>query len=82
MPTRLAVLVLSCLIAVSSADGQAVGRVSVERNVNLRRDPSTTQNPIRLLLPPDTLALLDSVRTAGYLHVLTSDDENGWVCPS
>jgi hypothetical protein len=79
MPTRLTLFFLTSLLAVGGAQGQAIARVSVQRNVNLRQDPSTTQDPIRLLIPFDTLTLLDSTRTAGYLHVTTKDDETGWV---
>ena len=79
MTRRLTLLLLTSLLASEGARGQGVGRVSVERNVNLRRDPSTTQSRIRLLIPPDTLVLLDSTRSLGYLHVVTKDDETGWV---
>ena len=52
----------------------------MKRNVNLRRDPSTSQTPIRLLLPPEELALLDTARTNNYFHVvLAESNDTGWV---
>ncbi len=51
----------------------------VERNVNLRRDPSTGQPEIRLLEPPEELDLLEPARTNSYYHVRTDDGEEGWV---
>jgi hypothetical protein len=52
---------------------------TVKRNVNLRRDPSTAQAPIRLLAPPETLELLELTPTTGYLKVRTTASEEGWV---
>jgi hypothetical protein len=66
-------------IAATPAAAQSVGTVIVERNVNLRRDPSTAQPRIRLLLPPDELDLLDSLKTNDYYHVQSPNDEEGWV---
>src|SRR5216684_901364 len=51
----------------------------VTRNVNLRRDPSTNHPPIRLLVPPDTVELVEPEQTSGYYHVRTEDRETGWV---
>lgn len=52
----------------------------VTRNVNLRRDPSTTNPPIRRLLPSDELELLNPEPVDGYYHVRTVEgDEEGWV---
>ena len=53
--------------------------VVVERNVNLRRDPSTSQPEIRLLEPPEELELLEPQKTNSYYHVRTEDGEEGWV---
>ena len=52
---------------------------AVERNVNLREDPSTSQPPLRLLTPPDTLELLSLVPQARYYNVRTADALEGWV---
>ncbi|MGH7711067.1 MAG: SH3 domain-containing protein [Gemmatimonadaceae bacterium] len=52
----------------------------VERNVNLRRDPSTNQTPIRLLVPTDELELLDSAKTNNYYNVFRAESgDTGWV---
>jgi hypothetical protein len=54
-------------------------QATVERNVNLRPTPSTAQDPKRKLLPPEPLSVLDSNPTGGYYHVLTQQNEDGWV---
>ena len=60
--------------------GLAYGQTAtVERNVNLRNDPSTSQPPIRLLKPPTILGLLDLDPSNGYYHVETANNEQGWV---
>jgi hypothetical protein len=51
----------------------------VTRNVNLRADPSTDNPPIRLLTPPEVVTLLEPDKTAGYYHVRTAANEEGWV---
>jgi hypothetical protein len=57
--------------------------VVVERNVNLRRDPSTSHPPIRLLLPPEELELQDSAKTNGYYFVVRAEsNDTGWVWAS
>lgn len=38
----------------------------VKNNANLRRDPSTNQAPIRLLLPPEELRLLTDRGIPGW----------------
>src|ERR1700693_2478959 len=51
----------------------------VTHNVNLRSDPSTANPPIRLLLPPEHVQLLEASKTNGYFHVRTVQNEEGWV---
>jgi hypothetical protein len=51
----------------------------VTRNVNLRRDPSTANPEIRLLLPGTELRLLEPGRTNNYYHVATMGRDEGWV---
>jgi hypothetical protein len=51
----------------------------VTHNVNLRRDPSTSQPPIRLLTPREQVILLSPPKTSGYYHVKTNDGKKGWV---
>src|SRR5688572_20899653 len=60
--------------------GSAQQIVVVERNVNLRRDPSSNQAPIMLLLPPEELELLEPTRTNNYYHVVRAESaDTGWV---
>src|SRR6266851_3941890 len=73
-----AFVLLLVLIAVSAGLALAQEAV-VTRNVNLRRDPSTSRPPIRLLVPPDTVELVEPDQTSGYYHVRTEDREEGWV---
>ncbi len=51
----------------------------ITRNINLRSDSSTANPPIRLLTPPAQVDLLEPDKTAGYFHVRTSANEEGWV---
>jgi hypothetical protein len=52
---------------------------TVERNVNLRADPSTNNPPLTLLMPPAVLNLLESTKQGGYYHVRTASNQEGWV---
>jgi len=52
---------------------------TVKRNVNLRTDPSTNNNPVKTLIPPAHLDLVEPDTTDGYLHVRTTDGQEGWV---
>ena len=54
-------------------------QAEVTRNVNLRADPSADNPPIRLLMPPEQVQLLEPSETSGYYHVHTSQAEEGWV---
>lgn len=54
--------------------------VVVERNVNLRRDPSTSHPRIRLLLPPDELELRDPATVNNFYPVIRAEsNDTGWV---
>jgi Bacterial SH3 domain len=58
----------------------ALGQTAVvQRNVNLRADPSTANPALTLLTPPAMLTLLESSKQAGYYHVRTTSDQEGWV---
>lgn len=71
--------VLAALLFVAFAQIAAAQEAVVTHNVNLRKDPSTNQPAIRLLLPPDVITVLDPTKTNGYFHVRTEEDEEGWV---
>ena len=70
-----AVLAICILLSASLIAQQAV----VKKNVNLRPTPSTEQQSKRLLKPPEALTLVVPNPTEGYYHVLTSQNEDGWV---
>ena len=54
--------------------------IIVERNVNLRRDPSASQPAIRLLLPPEELELQEAAKVNNYYHVVRAEShDTGWV---
>lgn len=77
MRTRLrCVLWLAFLLYAAASLGQTA---TVVHNVNLRHDPSTTNPPIRLLHPPEVVTLIEPTKTAGYYHVHTAANEDGWV---
>jgi len=60
--------------------GLAAQSVTVTHDVNLRPDPSTEYPPIRLLKPSEPpLTLLDPAPHSGFLYVLTSAAESGYV---
>lgn len=74
---RAAILTISlalCAAATLAQDGV------VKRNVYLRPAPSTSNQPIRKLIPPDEVELIETSPVDGYYHVRTVDgDEEGWV---
>ena len=78
LPSPVVVALAAALVCLGSAEAQQV--VVVERNVNLRRDASTNQQPIRLLLPPEELELQDTAKVNNYYHVVRAEShDTGWV---
>ena len=67
-------LVLSLLCVIATAQTAVVAR-----NVNLRPDASTDNDPIETLKPGAQLTLLDSAPTGGYYHVKAPDGQFGFV---
>src|SRR5258706_10733988 len=58
----------------------AAQTVTVTRNVNLRSDPSSEYDPIRLLTPAEPpMTLVEPAQDSGYYHVQTSAGEDGYV---
>lgn len=51
----------------------------VEREVNLRTDPSTKEPPIAVLKPTERVRLLEIDKSAGFYHVMTAGEQSGWV---
>jgi hypothetical protein len=60
--------------------GLAIGQEAVvTREVNLRRDPSSSRPPIRQLRPRTVSSPSSRTKRNGYYHVRTEDHEEGWV---
>lgn len=77
MRTRATFLIVAgLLLLVSPLPAQVV---VVERNVNLRPDPSSQHEPLRKLEPPEVAALLDTTRVNRYYNVRTTEGLDGWV---
>src|SRR5262249_36831087 len=70
-------LVVVCVfVRVGSSVAQTA---TVTRNVNLRPDPSTDNDPIEKLKPPARVQLVEPDPTDGFYHVTASDGQEGWV---
>lgn len=52
---------------------------TANRNVILRRDPSTSSPALEHLQQGARLALVDAAEDSGFYHVKTEDDQVGWV---
>ncbi len=60
--------------------GLAIAQTAtVTRNVNLRPDPSTDNDPIEKLRPPAQVQLVEPDPTDGFYHVTAADGQDGWV---
>ena len=68
-------LALSLLLVASATAQQA----KVKRNVNLRSDPSTTNQAIETLKIGASVTVLDPARQNGFYHVKAEDGQAGWV---
>jgi hypothetical protein len=67
------------LISSQALIAQTAQIVRTIRNVNLRTDPSTVNDPTRLLGPGVTLTLVEAAKKRNYYHVRTPEGEDGWV---
>lgn len=75
--SRIVILLISLLLCVTAVSAQDA---VVKRNVYLRPTPSTSSQPIRKLIPPDEVELIETSPVDGYYHVRTVEgDEEGWV---
>jgi len=54
-------------------------QATTSRNVNLRRDPSTSSPVIEHIDKGTRFTLLDVAQDNGFYHVRTEDDQVGWV---
>lgn len=57
----------------------AAQTATVKRNVNLRPDPSTDNDPVTTLTPPAQVDLIEPDATDGFFHVKTGEGQEGWV---
>src|SRR5580700_7693709 len=74
--TRTFVGLLFLLICPFSVLGQTA---TTNRNVILRRDPSTASVALAHLPQGARLTLVDDAPTGGFYHLRTEDDQVGWV---
>jgi beta-lactamase superfamily II metal-dependent hydrolase len=70
---------VALLCAVLGASSLHATELLVIRNARLYSGPSSLDERIRVLHPPERLDLLDPEATNNYLRVRTHDDETGWV---
>jgi len=68
LPAYIAAILLSAVLFTTSVFAQA-GELEVARNVNLRSSPSTDNDPIELLQPPQKLELISNKKRRNYYHV-------------
>jgi len=54
-------------------------QATANRNIILRRDPSTSSPALEHLQKGARLALVDAGQDSGFYHVKTEDDQVGWV---
>lgn len=73
---RAAIFVLFSVVCSSSVLAQ---QATANRNVILRRDPSTSSPALEHLQKGARLALVDAGQDSGFYHVRTDDDQVGWV---
>ncbi len=64
---------LSCACSLWAQEGTA------NRNVILRRDPSTASPVVNHLASGARVTLVDVTADSGFFHVKTEDDQVGWV---
>src|SRR5450432_4070024 len=70
-------LILAILLTGSRAVWAQQGMA--DRNVVLRRDPSTASPALDHLDKGSRVALVDATASGGFFHVRTEDDQIGWV---
>ena len=84
MIKKICFIVLLALATASSVLAQedefeSLGKVVVEKEVNLRRDPSTSHPRITLLAPSTELRLVDAEPVNGFYRVISDRGDLGWV---
>jgi len=72
-------VVLAALLVLVLSSCLSAQEATTNRNVILRRDPSTSSPPLEHLSKDARLILIDASTTNGFYHVRTEDDQVGWV---
>ena len=72
-------LVSVAFLLLTSIQLFAQKQVTVSGNVRLRPTPSTKEAPITVIPQGTTVTLLEPAPTAGFLHVKTTDNKEGWI---
>jgi hypothetical protein len=70
---------ISAAFLAAFSSSVAAQQATVSRNVNLRRDPSTSSPILAHLANGSRLTLIDAAADSGFYHVRTEDDQVGWV---
>jgi hypothetical protein len=79
MKTTFERIVVGALLLMAWRSPLLAQLVTVNRNVPLHRDASTTSPTIERLLQGTRLTLVDATAQGGLYHVRTEDDRVGWV---
>src|SRR5260370_30323604 len=72
------ILICAVFLAAFSSSASAQ-QTTANRNVNLRRDPSTASPILAHLAKGSRLTLVDATTDSGFYHVRTEDDQVGWI---
>jgi hypothetical protein len=72
------VLIRAAFLAVSS-NSISAQQATVNRNVNLRRDPPASSPILARLASGSRLTLADATTDNGFYHVRTEEDQVGWI---
>lgn len=70
---------LLCALVTLTASTLSAQDAVVSRNVNLRNDPSSQNQEIRLLIPGEELFILSPTQQNDYYNVRTMANEVGWA---
>jgi uncharacterized protein YraI len=71
---------LICFVLLAALSNSAFAqRATVNRTMNLRRDPSTSSPILARLATGSRLTLVDATTDGGFYHVRTEDDQVGWI---
>src|SRR5713101_7043309 len=72
-------VILAALLSAMPGLGAGQARAVIRHTANLHPDPSKGAPSIRQLSKGDTVTLLGTVPSHGYVQVATADGDTGWV---